>query len=184
DALISGGITATKKAASLAEALGMRCEIHSFGYTLNQAANLQVIGSVANSRYFECPMPLGAYGDGMLDVVNLESDGTVCVPGKPGLIAPGHSFAWASPTAPAELLRSLTVEDTALRINPLKAPGMALWGLKFLRECNAERSSKNTLVKLRLAQYSQRMLDQISADEHIDYDDIHEGLLYLYRDQK
>jgi L-alanine-DL-glutamate epimerase-like enolase superfamily enzyme len=85
DALISGGITATKKAAALAEALGLRCEIHSFGYTLNQAANLQVIGSVANSRYFECPMPVGAYGAGMLDVINLESDGTVCVPSKPGL---------------------------------------------------------------------------------------------------
>src|SRR5436189_196186 len=85
DALISGGITATKKTASLAEALGLRCEIHSFGYTLNQAANLQVIGSVANSRYFECPMPLGEYGAGMLDVINLEPDGTVCVPGKPGL---------------------------------------------------------------------------------------------------
>ncbi len=85
DALISGGITATKKAASLAEALGLRCEIHSFGYTLNQAANLQVIGSIANSRYFECPMPLGEYGAGMLDVINLEPDGTVCVPNKPGL---------------------------------------------------------------------------------------------------
>ena len=85
DALISGGITATKKAASLAEAMGLRCEIHSFGYTLNQAANLQVIGSVANSRYFECPMPLGEYGAGMLDVVDLEPDGTVCVPNKPGL---------------------------------------------------------------------------------------------------
>ncbi|HYR48068.1 MAG TPA: enolase C-terminal domain-like protein [Candidatus Polarisedimenticolia bacterium] len=85
DALISGGITATKKAASLAEALGLRCEIHSFGYTLNQAANLQVIGSVANSQYFECPMPLGEYGAGMLDVINLEPDGTVCVPNKPGL---------------------------------------------------------------------------------------------------
>ena len=85
DALISGGITATKKAASLAEALGLRCEIHSFGYTLNQAANLQVIGSVANSRYFECPMPLGEYGAGMLDVIKLEPDGTVCVPSKPGL---------------------------------------------------------------------------------------------------
>ncbi len=85
DALISGGITATKKAAALAEALGLRCEIHSFGYTLNQAANLQVIGSVANSRYFECPMPLGEYGAGMLDVINLEPDGTVCVPNKPGL---------------------------------------------------------------------------------------------------
>src|SRR2546422_3954116 len=209
------------------------------------------MGAVSNCRYFEYPMPMGGYGAGMVDQIELQPDGTVRVPSKPGLgvevdwermdamtverfcgqavrvvvigagvvgvttayylgkaghqvtmvekepeaatlasagnaglIAPGHSFAWASPTAPKELLRSLTVEDTALRINPLKAPGMALWGLKFLRECNAERAAKNTLVKLRLAQYSQRMLDQISADEHIDYDDIHEGLLYLYRDAK
>lgn len=85
DALISGGITATKKAAALAEALGLRCEIHSFGYTLNQAANLQVIGSIANSRYFECPMPVGEYGAGMIDVIDLERDGTVRVPDKPGL---------------------------------------------------------------------------------------------------
>jgi D-amino-acid dehydrogenase len=28
------------------------------------------------------------------------------------------------------------------------------------------------------------MLDQIAAEEHIDYDDIHEGLLYIYRDPK
>src|SRR5438445_12544324 len=61
---------------------------------------------------------------------------------------------------------------------------MMLWGLRFLGECNAERASKNTLVKLGLAQYSQRMLDQIAADEHIDYDDVHEGILYLYRDPK
>ncbi len=85
DALISGGITATKKTAALAEALGLRCEVHSFGYTLNQAANLQVIGSISNSRYFECPMPVGAYGAGMLDVIDIEPDGTVCVPNKPGI---------------------------------------------------------------------------------------------------
>jgi D-amino-acid dehydrogenase len=118
-------------------------------------------------------------------VVEKENEAaTLASGGNAGLIAPGHSFAWASPSAPRELLRSLTVEDTALRVNPFKAPGMAVWGLKFLRECNAERAEKNTLVKLRLAQYSQRMLDQIAADEHIDYDDIHDGLLYLYRDQK
>jgi D-amino-acid dehydrogenase len=101
-----------------------------------------------------------------------------------GLIAPGHSFAWASPSAPKELLKSLTVEDTALRVNPLKAPGMAVWGLKFLRECTAERASKNTLVKFRLARYSQTLLDEISETEHIDYDDIHSGVLYLYRDTR
>jgi D-amino-acid dehydrogenase len=118
-------------------------------------------------------------------VVEKEAEAaTLASAGNAGLVAPGHSFAWASPTAPRELLRSLTVEDTALRVNPIKAPGMALWGLRFLRECNAERAEKNTLVKLRLARYSQRMLDQIAADEHIDYDDIHEGLLYLYRDPR
>ena len=118
-------------------------------------------------------------------VVERESEAaSLASAGNAGLIAPGHSFAWASPTAPKELLRSLTVEDTALRVNPFKAPGMAIWGLKFLRECNLERMQKNTRVKLRLARYSQGMLDQIAADEHIDYDDIHEGLLYLYRDPK
>lgn len=85
DAGISGGITATKKAASLAEGLGVRCEIHSFGYTLAQAANLQVMGAVANCRYFEFPMPMGGYGAGMVDEIDLEPDGTVCVPAKPGL---------------------------------------------------------------------------------------------------
>ena len=36
------------------------------------------------------------------------------------------------------IFRSLTVEDTALRVNPFKAPGMAAWGIRFLRECLAE----------------------------------------------
>lgn len=118
-------------------------------------------------------------------VVEKEAEAaTLASAGNAGLIAAGHAFGWASPSAPKELLRSLTVEDTALRVNPFKAPGMGIWGIKFLRECTAERAVKNTLVKLRLAQYSQRMLDQIAADEHIDYDDIHEGLLYIYRDPK
>jgi D-amino-acid dehydrogenase len=118
-------------------------------------------------------------------VVERESEvATMASAGNAGLIAPSHSFGWASPTAPMELLRSLTVEDTALRVNPLKAPGMAAWGIRFLRECTADRARKNTLVKLRLAQYSQRKLNEIAETENIDYDDIHAGLLYLYRDPK
>src|SRR2546430_17519135 len=85
DAAISGGITATKKAASLAEGLGLRCEIHSFGHTLAQAANLQVMGAVANCKYFEFPMPIGGYGAGMRDQIDLEPDGAVFVPPKTGL---------------------------------------------------------------------------------------------------
>jgi D-amino-acid dehydrogenase len=118
-------------------------------------------------------------------VVEREAEvATLASAGNAGLIAPSHSFSWASPTAPIDLLRSLTVEDTALRVNPFKALGMAGWGIKFLRECEPGRSVRNTLVKLRLAQYSQRMLDEIAEAEKIDYHDIHAGLLYLYRDPK
>ena len=85
DAGISGGITGAHKTAILAEAMGMRCEIHSFGYTLAQAANLQVMGAVSNCRFFEYPMPLGAYGAGMAETIELQPDGTVAVPAKPGL---------------------------------------------------------------------------------------------------
>jgi len=108
---------------------------------------------------------------------------TLASAGNAGLIAPGHSFAWASPSAPMELLRSLTVDDTALRVNPLKVPAMFGWGLRFLRECSDERAVKNTLVKLRLAQYSQTRLDELSAAEQIDYCDVHRGCLYIYRDR-
>ena len=118
-------------------------------------------------------------------VVEREAEvATLASAGNAGLTAPSHSFSWASPTAPMDLLRSLTVEDTALRVNPFKALGMAGWGMKFLRECEPGRSVRNTLVKLRLAQYSQRMLDEIAGAEKIDYHDIHAGLLYLYRDPK
>src|SRR4030095_7102285 len=36
--------------------------------------------------------------------------------GNAGIIAPGHSFAWASPRAPAMLLRSLRGDETAIRV--------------------------------------------------------------------
>src|SRR5437763_5424451 len=108
---------------------------------------------------------------------------TLASAGNAGLSAPGHSFAWASPSAPKELWRSLTVGDTALRVNPIKAPGMFFWGLRFLRECNADRATRNTLVKLRLARYSQAQLDALTSAEHIDYHGAHQGCLYVDRDR-
>lgn len=85
DAGISGGITGARKTAALAEAFGMRCEIHSFGYALAQAANLQVMGAVKNCRFFEYPMPFGGYDQGMLDRIELDAAGEVPVPQKPGI---------------------------------------------------------------------------------------------------
>jgi L-alanine-DL-glutamate epimerase-like enolase superfamily enzyme len=85
DACNSFGITATKKTCALAEAFNLRCEIHSWGFTLNQAANLQVMGAVRNCRYFEMPVPTGIFDFGMKDVIEIDSEGMVTVPDKPGI---------------------------------------------------------------------------------------------------
>jgi len=102
--------------------------------------------------------------------------------GNAGIIAPGHSFAWASPRAPAMLLRSLRGDETALRVRLNSDPRLYAWGLRFLRECTAGRASRNTLIKLRLCQYSQRVLNELARAEGIEYHAIAQGALYLYRD--
>jgi D-amino-acid dehydrogenase len=99
-----------------------------------------------------------------------------------GLIAPGHVYAWASPRAPMILLRSLWREDTALRLRLKADPRMWAWGLRFLANCTAERNRANTLRKLSLCLYSQRLLDELRREAALDFDRTSAGLLYLYRD--
>jgi D-amino-acid dehydrogenase len=102
--------------------------------------------------------------------------------GNAGIIAPGHSFAWASPRAPRMLARSLLGAETAIRVRLTPDLRLYTWGLRFLRECTAERARRNTLVKLRLCQYSQALTDEVARREGIAYHAITRGALYLYRD--
>jgi D-amino-acid dehydrogenase len=99
-----------------------------------------------------------------------------------GIIAPGHSFAWASPRAPRMLWRSLLGQETAIRLRLAPDPRLYAWGLRFLRECTAARARRNTLIKLRLCQYSQAVLNEVVQREGIAYQAVARGALYLYRD--
>ena len=101
-----------------------------------------------------------------------------------GIIAPGHSFAWASPKAPGMLVRSLFGHETAIRVRPRLDPALIAWGLRFLLECTAERARRNTIVKLRLCQYSQSVMQDLVAAEGIEYHAVNRGALYLYRDPR
>jgi len=99
-----------------------------------------------------------------------------------GLIAPGHSYTWASPRAPKILLKSLFAEGQALRLKLNADWRMWAWCWLFLRNCTVERSRLNTSRKVRLCRYSQQLLQQTTQDERLTYDRISHGLLYLYRD--
>ena len=60
---------------------------------------------------------------------------------------------------------------------------MWAWCIRFLRNCTAERAKTNTVNKLRLCQYSQRILHETVADTAIEYDRNTRGILFLYRDE-
>lgn len=100
-----------------------------------------------------------------------------------GLIAPGHSYAWASPAAPKMLLRSLAGQKTTIRVKARLDPQLVSWGLKFLRECTAERARQNTLVKHKLCQFSHRTLVDLAEREGIDYVAESAGMFYLYANE-
>jgi D-amino-acid dehydrogenase len=99
-----------------------------------------------------------------------------------GLIAPGHSYTWASPRAPKILFKSLFQDGQALRLKLSADPRMWSWAIKFLGNCNAEQSRLNTSRKLVLCRYSQEQLQALTAAEDLHYERLSQGLLYLYRD--
>ena len=112
--------------------------------------------------------------------------------GNAGMIAPGHSFVWSSPKAPMILLKSLILKDQALRFLKDQAlrfkfsadPRLYSWSWLFLMECTSEKARRNTLLKHRLAAYSQSVLREVAADEAIDFNRNQRGILYFHRDQQ
>src|ERR1700730_7293772 len=96
--------------------------------------------------------------------------------GNAGMVAPGHSFVWSSPKAPMILLKSLVLRDQALRFKFSADPRLYSWSWLFLMECNAEKARRNTLLKHRLAAYSQSVLRETVADEAIEYNRSERGI--------
>jgi D-amino-acid dehydrogenase len=110
--------------------------------------------------------------------------GTDATGGNAGLIAPSHSFAWASPQAPKMLVKSLMGEATAIRVKLSVNPRFLWWGMQFMRECTTKRARANTIVKLGLAQYSQAEMYRLEDEESLKYDVVKKGAVYLYRDER
>ena len=101
-----------------------------------------------------------------------------------GLVAPGHSYAWASPAAPRILAKSLIAADQALRLRPRLDPRMWSWLWQFLLQCTDERARANTTRKLRLCRYSTDLLTELTRDTGVRYDGLARGNLYVYRSER
>ena len=85
DVAIKGGLTSCLKTAHLAEAFHMNYEVHHGGNSLNNVANLHLLMAIKNCEYFEVLLPASAQKHGLIEDIDVDSDGLVHAFNDPGL---------------------------------------------------------------------------------------------------
>jgi L-alanine-DL-glutamate epimerase-like enolase superfamily enzyme len=85
DVCFKGGITTCIKTAHLAEAFGMNYEIHHGSNSLNNVACLHLAMAIQNCEYFEVLLPDAANKFGLIEDIEVDSNGLVHAPTGPGL---------------------------------------------------------------------------------------------------
>jgi len=101
-----------------------------------------------------------------------------------GLVTPAHAYAWANPSVPLIMLKSLIRNDTSVRFKPSIDPALWRWTLAFLGQCTAKRAAVTTQRKARLCLYSLERQQELVAETGVEYDRNTGGLLYSYRSQQ
>lgn len=85
DVAIKGGLTSCLKTAHMAEAFQMNYEVHHGGNSLNNVANLHLIMAIPNCEYFEVLLPDAVQKHGLVQDIEVDSDGLVYAHQEPGL---------------------------------------------------------------------------------------------------
>ena len=100
-----------------------------------------------------------------------------------GFIAPGRALSWAAPGAPALWMRSLFRKDAPIKLRLRADPALWRWCFGFLGNCTDARWRANSLRKLEVCLYSQRVQDTLVADTGLEFHRRSDGILYLHRDR-
>ena len=85
------GFGQVKKTAALAEAFGLKLEVHTNGNPVLDAANLTLAASIKNTEYFEQLVPEHLFNFGVEKFIEIDKDGFAHVPEGPGL---GMKIDW------------------------------------------------------------------------------------------
>lgn len=100
--------------------------------------------------------------------------------GNGGVIHASEVEPWSQPGMPLKILKWLGKENAPLLVRHGAIPKMWRWGLQFMSNCTEEKFRRNTLVNLKLALHSLKILQQIRAETGIEYDLRTSGVLKIY----
>ena len=100
-----------------------------------------------------------------------------------GQISASHALPWAAPGVPWTALKWMLREDAPLLFRLRADPAQWRWGLKFLRQCTAERFRANAMQLQRLGRYSRDALHELQRATGIHYDEVRRGILVFFTDK-
>lgn len=97
-----------------------------------------------------------------------------------GIVAPGAAGPWAAPGMPKKLLSYLLRPESPVLLRPSLDPALWRWLRRWMDECELDRFRDNRLRMLRLAAYSQAVLQGLRERFRLDYEQS-QGILQLFR---
>jgi len=98
-----------------------------------------------------------------------------------GQLSASHAEAWNSWSTVAKGLKWMLRSDAPLLVNPKPGWHKLSWFAEFLAAI--PRYESNTIASTRLAIAAREHLFGWAREEHIDFDERHEGILHVYRDK-
>jgi D-amino-acid dehydrogenase len=100
-----------------------------------------------------------------------------------GVIHTSEVEPWSKPGMPQKVLSWIGRQDAPMLLNPSALPSMWLWGLKFIRNCTAERYRRASQLNLRLALLTLKEIKGIREECEIEYDLKTNGSIKIFRDK-
>lgn len=97
-----------------------------------------------------------------------------------GQLSAGHVEPWATPETLPQILEWRHHENSPLLFRLRADPHQWAWGLRFLRECQPQRSAENFRQLLALGRYSRSALAELKSFLPIDFEAHNGGILNLY----
>jgi D-amino-acid dehydrogenase len=95
------------------------------------------------------------------------------------LLTPSMADPWNAPGVLWKLLGWIGREDSPMLLRPTALPGLARWGMRFLRESSASRFRANTLANVQLANYSLATLQAMRGVDGMSFDHGEVGTLRI-----
>jgi D-amino-acid dehydrogenase len=101
-----------------------------------------------------------------------------------GQLSFSHPEPWASPDVPAIVWRALGGGQSPFHVPLRWDPALWSWGVRFLRNCTAQRRHRHAARIAGLALHSRQALAEIRAGGHIRFDHRRPGTLHLFTDPR